>query len=85
MQNYGDAASHAGYTKWLDDSAELRGMLVDRRRLLRQLAHVLRRVGASHADRAKINKKRSMLRKQVRRALRANAEQIAAHCLEHLE
>lgn len=61
---------------------ELAGMLVDRQRLLRQLAPLLRRVGASHPQRSKVNAEKAVRRKQTRRDLRANAEAIAARLLE---
>lgn len=61
--------------------AELRGLLWDRARLLRELAPVLRYVGHSHPQRAAVNAKRSIIRKRIRKALRANAEAIAARCM----
>lgn len=61
---------------------ELSGMLLDRRRLLKQLSPLLRRVGASHPQRSAINADRSFRRKEVRDALRLNAEAIASRLLE---
>lgn len=61
-------------------SAELRGLLEDRARLLRQLAPVLRRAGPDNPQRAAINAKRAIIRKRVRAELRRNAFAIAAHC-----
>lgn len=63
----------------------LRALLLDRRRLLQQLAHVLRRAGYSHPDRAAVNAKRAVKRKATRKALRRNAEAIASRCLDLLE
>lgn len=60
---------------------ELHGMLLDRSRLLHDLAHVLRRVGASNPDRAAINRRRSVKRQQLRRDLRRNADDIAARLM----
>lgn len=65
-----------------EDYVALQGMLLDRRRLLKQLVPLLRRVGASHPERRKINADRSVRRKTVRKALRANADAIAARLLE---
>ena len=56
---------------------ELAGLLVDRETLLEELAHVLRRVGASHPDRAKVNARRAKQRKKLKKALRLNANAIA--------
>lgn len=69
-------------TPVFDNDPDLIGMLMDRRRLLRQLAPLLRRVGASHPQRSKVNAEKSVRRKATRRDLRANAEAIAARLLE---
>lgn len=61
---------------------QLNGLLIDRLRLQQQLAPVLRRVGPTHPDRAKINKKRAIQRKAVKKKLRVNANAIAARCME---
>jgi uncharacterized protein involved in exopolysaccharide biosynthesis len=65
----------------LDIDRDLHGMLRDRQRLLRQLARVLRRVGPNHPQRHQVNHARSVDRKQLKDALRKNADTIAAHCL----
>jgi hypothetical protein len=68
----------------LIDDRELVGLCLDRQRLLRQLAPVLRRVGPSRppAERRKLNIQRSKQRKLLRAALRANAEAISARCMQ---
>lgn len=58
----------------------LMGLVLDRRRLLRQLAHVLRRVGPNHPQRATINKKRRRQRLELRHAVRNIELRIAARC-----
>jgi hypothetical protein len=63
----------------LDDST-LVGYLLDRRRVLRQLAAVLRRVGPNHPDRAKINMRRRKRRLELRKDLRSLELAIAARC-----
>jgi len=49
-----------------------------RRHLERELAGVLRRVGPDHPRRRAVNTQRAVRRKQLRRALRHNAAEIAA-------
>jgi predicted ThiF/HesA family dinucleotide-utilizing enzyme len=61
----------------LAPDAQLAALLTERARLLEAYAHVLRRVGASHPERAKVNAKRATQRKHLQRAVRANAEAIA--------
>ena len=61
---------------------ELDGLLWDRARLLRQIAPVLRYVGHAHPRRAAVNQARAIQRKALRKALRMNAEAIAARCME---
>lgn len=63
---------------------DLRGLLLDRERLLEKLAPTLRRAGPTHPDRAKVNQQRRVKRLQLRRAIRANAEMIAARCADLL-
>jgi hypothetical protein len=57
---------------------DLDGLLRDRHRLLEQLAHVLRRIGRSNPKRKQLNTKRRLKRLELRHALRANADAIAA-------
>jgi hypothetical protein len=57
---------------------EIEELVAARRKLQRQLAHVLRRVGPDHPNRATVNADRALKRKRYRRALRANAEATAA-------
>lgn len=64
----------------MTNDAILRGMLLDRRRLLRQLAHVLRRVGPNHPDRKQINARRRLRRLELKHAITDLEKQIAAHC-----
>lgn len=59
----------------------LSGLLLDRQRLTRDYAKVLKRVGPNHPERKARNKSRSAKRKALRKALRANADAIAAHCM----
>jgi hypothetical protein len=66
----------------LDDDTTLRGLVLDRQRLLRQLGPALRRVGASNPHRTKINARLAVTRKRLRKELRANAEAIASRLLE---
>lgn len=58
--------------------AELHALLLDRQRLLRELAHVLKRVGHSNPKRAAVNAKRAEKRKALRKHVRRNAEAIAS-------
>jgi hypothetical protein len=58
----------------------LMGLVLDRRRLLRQLAHVLRRVGPNHPQRATINTKRRRQRLELKHAIRNVELRIAARC-----
>jgi hypothetical protein len=53
--------------------------------MLQDLAHVLRRVGFHHPQRAKVNKQRAIRRKALRKSLRLNAEQCASRCVELFE
>lgn len=62
------------------DDPTLMGFLLDRRRVLRQLAAVLRRVGPNHPDRATINRKRRKRRLELRKDLRGLELAIAARC-----
>jgi uncharacterized protein involved in exopolysaccharide biosynthesis len=61
---------------------KLSALLHERLKLQQAYAHVLRRVGASHPQRTHTNAKRATHRKALRKAIRLNAEQIAARCLE---
>lgn len=63
---------------------ELRGLLLDRERLLEKLGPTLARAGASHPERAKENARRRLRRLDLRRALRKNADLIAARCADLL-
>ena len=64
------------------DDATLAGLLLDRMRMQRQLAPLLTRVGKSHgAQRATLNHARSVKRKALRKALRANADAVSAYLL----
>jgi hypothetical protein len=62
---------------------ELQGMLLDRRRLLEELAPALRRVGPhrTKTERAKANTSLRLRRLDIRKQLRANAELIATRCM----
>lgn len=62
---------------------ELYGMLLDRRRLLEQLAPALRRIGPhrTKTERSKGNTSLRLRRLEIRKQLRANAELIATHCM----
>jgi hypothetical protein len=66
------------------DDPTLRGLLLDRDRLLRELAPVLRRVGPSRTRgvRRRLNGERRVKRLELRRAVRLNAEAIAARCAD---
>ena len=61
---------------------QLNHLIIDRLSLQAKLAPVLRRVGASHPSRTKVNAKRAEKRKQLKRDLRLNANAIAARCME---
>jgi uncharacterized protein involved in exopolysaccharide biosynthesis len=63
----------------------LQELCVERAQLLRELAHVISRVGASHPQRAKVNAKRSVKRKALRRALRTNEKALAGRCMQLME
>lgn len=66
----------------LDTQApELRGLILDRQRLMRQYAKILRRIGASNPKRSQLNRKRAAQRLELRRAMRQNANEIAAYLL----
>lgn len=62
---------------------ELQGMLLDRRRLLEELAPTLRRVGphTTKTERSKRNRTLRLRRLELRRQLRANSELIATRCM----
>lgn len=64
------------------DDRQLDGLVIDRQRLLRQLAPLLRRVGASNPKRHDLNAERAVRRKAIRKSLRQNAELIAARVME---
>lgn len=65
----------------LDTDQELAGLLLDRERLLRSLAPVLRRVGSSNPHRAQINARHAKTRGRIRRELRANADALATRLM----
>ena len=69
----------------MNNDRELTTLCVDRRRLLREYGAILKRVGASHPDRSKINAARARHRGACRRALRRNAELIAARVMELID
>lgn len=46
--------------------------------LMKELAPTLKRAGPNHPDRSKVNAERTAKRKQIRRQLRKNADEIAA-------
>src|SRR4051812_8911831 len=50
--------------------------------LQQELAPVLKRVGAHHPDRHKVNARRAKARKAARSALRQSAQSITARCIE---
>ena len=62
---------------------DVRVLCMARRRLLEQLAPVLRRAGPNHPNRAVENQQRTAKRKVLRVQLRANADQIAALTMSH--
>jgi hypothetical protein len=57
---------------------ELQGLVIDRQRLLRELAPILRRLGPHYENRATLNKRRAIKRHNLRKQLARNAEAIAA-------
>lgn len=61
---------------------ELDGLCMDRQRLMRQLAPLLKRIGPNNPQRSAINAQRAVKRKQVKKALRKNADAIAALILQ---
>lgn len=61
---------------------ELLGMALDRKRMLEQLAPLLRRVGPSHDNRSELNHANSIKRKELRRELKKNAAIIAARVMQ---
>lgn len=61
-------------------TTELEELYVMREQLLRSYAAVLHRVGANHPHRGAENKRRAARRKQIRHAVRRNAEAIAVYC-----
>lgn len=69
----------------MSEDRELKTLTIDRRRLMREYAGILKRVGASHPDRSKINAARARMRGACRRALRRNAELIAARVMELIQ
>lgn len=60
---------------------KLQELMRERLRLQKELAPVLTRVGGNHPKRKSVNAKRAAVRQQLRRALRANAEQMVAHVM----
>ena len=64
----------------IEHDATLSGLVLDRRRLLLQLAHVLRRVGPNHPQRAAINRKRRKQRLELKHTIRNVELRIAARC-----
>lgn len=56
----------------------LRGLLIDRQRILRELAPILRRVGPNRPDRAKLNAARRLRRLELRQDLRRCESAIVA-------
>lgn len=62
---------------------QLKAMLIDRERLLKELAGVLHRAGPNEQQRAAMNKVLAKKRKGLRAAVRFNSEQIAAYCMLH--
>lgn len=60
----------------------LRGFLLERRKIMRDLATVLTRVGYNNPKRKQLNAERSKKRKLLRRRLRLNSEAIASRWSE---
>lgn len=56
----------------------LEALVIDRRRMLRDLAPVLNRAGGSHPKRSTENRRRSRQRREIRDRLRENADHIAS-------
>ena len=63
----------------------LQKLCVERVQLLREIAHVLTRVGYYHPKRQKVNAARSVKRKKLRHALRLNSERLASRCMALME
>lgn len=56
-------------------------LMRERLRLQRELAPILTRAGGNHPKRQLFNRKRAVVRKQLRRAVKQNGEAIIAHLM----
>lgn len=68
-------------TPTTEQLVELRGMILDRERLLDQYGPTLFREGPHTPHRSQVNAKRAKLRRELRHAIRFNSEQIASWAL----
>ena len=64
-------------------TSELKGLCLDRLRLMRKLGPTLLKAGYKNPNRKQINRSKSRRRKELRRAIQLNGELIASYCMQY--